>query len=135
MFIGYTVISSKGKGKLGVGVVLLIVAFGVYCLDVYFDSLTADYLRFGRIVSMKEYPLSQDVHLLFRVLIGGISTVGESLAVAIILGMPLLKKVISDALPKQTIYNKPRTYKPFTPSNVSPERKFRQEVIDRLPKG
>lgn len=69
-------------------------------LDIYFDSLTADYLRFGKIISLNTLATG-DIHLLFRVLIGGISAVGEKLAIGILLGMPILKKILSGALPKQ----------------------------------
>lgn len=97
MFLSYNF--GKGKSTFSVGFILGTIAFGVYCLDVYFDSMTADYLRFGQIMILKDIPNSS-VQLLFRLLIGGISTVGESLAMAIIVGMPVLKEIINKAVPE-----------------------------------
>ena len=99
MFIGQSLTSSGKSSKFGFGAVILVIAFGVYCLDVYFDSLTADYLRFGQIILLDTLP-KEDIHVYFRTLIGGISTIGESLAIGIILGMPVLKSLVSNALPK-----------------------------------
>ena len=109
MFSGQTLLSSKKKGKANFGILLLIASAGVYFLDVYFDSLTADYLRFGLIVSMEALPVG-DVHIYFRILIGGISTIGEQLAISIILGMPVLKNLISNALPKPVHNNKKKDW-------------------------
>lgn len=97
MFLSYNF--GKGKSTFSVGIVIGLIAFGVYCLDVYFDSMTADYLRFGQIMILKDIP-NPSVQLLFRLLIGGISTVGESLAMAIIIGMPVLKEIINKAIPE-----------------------------------
>ena len=97
MFLSYNF--GQSKSTLSVGFIIGTIALGVYCLDVYFDSMTADYLRFGQIMVLKDIPNSS-VQLLFRLLIGGISTVGESLAMAIIVGMPVLKEIINKAVPE-----------------------------------
>lgn len=99
MVLGYSASSNTNKKTISIGKLIGVVAFGVYCLDVYFDSMTADYLRFNQIMVLKDIPNYQ-VHLLFRILIGGISTVGEALAMAIILGMPILKEIINKAIPE-----------------------------------
>jgi len=112
MFISYTNLTGGNKAKLGIGWVVMLGAVAVWGLDVYFDALTADYLRFGQIVSLKTLP-ANDIQILFRALMGGISTVGETLAVAIILGMPVLKKIIADSLPKyQQQQSKPYAQNP-----------------------
>ena len=109
MFIGYTMSEKENALAKSVGWTLLGVAFLVYCIDIYFDSLTADVLRFAAIVSVKDITNPQ-VHMLFRALIGGISTVGEALAVSIIVGMPVLKKFINNAMPvSRRSYTAPRT--------------------------
>jgi len=64
------------------------------------DSLGADILHYGQIVMVKNVIESErTVHVLYRVLIGGLSTVGEPLALAIIVGMPVLKDIIENAMP------------------------------------
>lgn len=98
LMVIFTSTTQKGS-SIGVGWVVAVVVLLISALDVYFDSLTADYLRYGQIISISTLNQADaDVHILFRILIGGISTVGEGLAVAIILGMPILKKIISNAL-------------------------------------
>jgi hypothetical protein len=120
MFIGYTMQEKKSTGAKSVGWVLLLIAFLVYCVDVVFDSLTADVLRFSMIVSTNEIP-NPYVHMLFRGLLAGISTVGEALAVSIIIGMPVLKTFINNALPvsrRMPINNQPRQYNAAIPSSI-----------------
>ena len=123
MMISYQMISKKkSKASSGIGIWILIVALGISALDVYFDSLTADYLRFNFIVSVRDFPAGlgdRNLHILFRVLMGGISVAGEPLAISIILGMPTLKLIISNALPSTgskrvgvSQKNKKSTYKP-----------------------
>ncbi len=97
MVVGYSM-TNRVKGGVAMGKALIGLSFLIYLLDVYFDSLTADYLRFGQIVSMDVVGWG-DIHLLFRILIGGISTVGEALAMSIILGMPIIKELINKAIP------------------------------------
>lgn len=116
MTIGYLFIS-KAKGKtrnifIGIGIGAFIFGLAIYALDVYFDSLTADIFRYGEIVDLNTLA-DKTNQLLFRCLIGGISTVGESLALAIIMGMGILKEVIKNALPELA---------PKPPSSSSPQR-------------
>lgn len=96
MFISYNLSQNTSQSVKNIGYVVVILAFLVYVLDVYFDSLTADILRFGQIVSTEEV-----VHNLFRALLAGISTIGEAMAVSIIVGMPVLKTIINNAIPAQ----------------------------------
>ena len=104
MFIAYSL--AKKKSTLGGGWVIGLISFGVYCIDVYFDSLAADYLRFGEVMALSQIP-NPNIHLLFRFLLGGISTVGETLALSIILGMPVLKEVLNRAIPDSLKYKHP----------------------------
>lgn len=99
MFLVQTTFS-KGKKITTVAALLFLGALAVGCLDVYFDSLTADYLRFGEITSLSSLP-ETDVHILYRSLLGGLSTLGEPLAIAILFGLPVLKNLISGALPNR----------------------------------
>jgi len=135
MFIGYELITNKkSKSVVGWGLVVLLVAGLVYCVDVYFDSLTADYLRFGNIVLIESLP-EGDIQWLFRSLIGGISTVGESLAISIILGMPVLKKIISNALPNTGKTNNSTSgFNRPIPRPINSGLK-NSDVFSRLPRG
>lgn len=98
MFIGYNMRDNKSSAARGFAMVLLGMAILVYGVDVLFDSLTADVLRYGEI---REFWVSDNpwIHMLFRMLLAGVSATGEFLALAIITGMPVLKKIINDALP------------------------------------
>lgn len=138
MFVGYSLSTNQKKVLRGLGWAVFVGAVVVYGLDVYFDSLTADYLRFKQIVVLDTLPKG-DVQLLFRILIGGISAVGETLAVIIILGMPVLKKIVSDALPKQQKGdNRPQNNQkqPSVPHrpNFHRIRQDNNELFDKLPK-
>lgn len=83
------------------GAVFGVAAAFVAIVDVYFDSLTADWLRYGAFMAIRNLPVAdQNNHILFRILIGGLSLIGEPLAVAIIVGMPELKRFIRSVLPK-----------------------------------
>lgn len=97
-FMAYLAVS-HGYSKIGLafGVGAALVAM----IDVYFDSLTADWMRYGIFVAIQNLPAAeQNNHVLFRVLIGGLSLIGEPLAVAIIVGMPELKTFIRSVLPQ-----------------------------------
>lgn len=115
MFVGYQLSnkSSQTVKKMGYGIA--IAAFLVFCLDVYFDSLTADILRFGQIIQTHEV-----VHNLFRALLGGISTIGEAMAIAIIVGMPVLKVIINNAIPE--------SYRRYHPAQRPAAQRYEQSV-------
>jgi len=140
MVIGYMLMDKDKKGMKGVGIGVLLLALGVYGLDIFFDSLTADYLRFGTIISLDSLiENEQMIHMLFRALIGGISTIGESLAMAIIVGMPVLKEIINNALPDRyssTVKRSvPRASLTSRQTKKSPKfQLFSQEILDQLPK-
>lgn len=124
MFVGYQLANKETQSVKNAGYVVGFVALLVYCLDVYFDSLTADILRFGQIITTTEV-----VHNLFRALLGGISTIGEAMAISIIVGMPVLKTIINNAIPASY-----RQYqKPVQPAPRQYE--YNQGVMNRLPKG
>jgi hypothetical protein len=99
MVSAYSLIESSNKKNAGWGLIVLVPVIAIYLLDVYFDSLTADYLRYGAILPLTDVQ-NPTVHLLFRCLIGGISTVGETLAMAIIVGMPVIKQILHKAMPQ-----------------------------------
>ena len=94
MFIGYMLVTktqnkmikSVGRGVMGVSAVL-------YLTDIVFDSLLADILRYGAVTSGVDW-----LQWAFRAIIGGISTVGDGLAIAMIIGMPVLKTILREAL-------------------------------------
>jgi len=80
--------------------VLFVATAAIFLLDVGFDSLSADVLRFGAYNNLQNVP-DAGLHWAFRVLIGGLSTVGDAVAMALIVGMPIIKNVLHDALPKK----------------------------------
>lgn len=123
MFVGYQLANKETQSVKNAGYVVGFVALLVYCLDVYFDSLTADILRFGQIITTQEV-----VHNLFRALLGGISTIGEAMAISIIIGMPVLKTIINNAIPASyRQYHKPA-------QNQSRQYQYNEEMMGRLPK-
>lgn len=96
-FLAYLA-NDKGYGTVGTALTVVSVIF--LLIDIYMDSLGADILHYGQIVMVKNViEAERTVHVLYRVLIGGLSTVGEPLALAIIVGMPVLKDIIENAMP------------------------------------
>lgn len=135
MFIGYIMSINTRNGlvhKVGKGV--LVASALIYLQDIIFDALLADVLRFGTIDASMKVDILQ---WMFRGLIGGISTVGDALAIAMISGMPVLKSIVAEALggksdqPVQPLHQNhqrdifeglPRVQqgqKPYVPGNVS----------------
>ena len=116
-FMAYLASARKQNGlSIAFGVAAAIVAG----IDVYFDSLTADYLRYGMFMTLQNIQhADRTVQVLYRVLIGGMSLIGEPLAVAIIMGMPELKKFIAGVLPmvqqRQPTQHTQPTYNQYPP--------------------
>ena len=132
MFTAYSLIDSKkGTPKFYGGIAVLIVSFAVYCMDIAFDSLSADVFRFNTIVSIKNIE-NPSVHIMFRTLIGGISTVGEALAIAIIIGMPVLKSFINNALPLSHRSTQQNSYVP--PANNSNRYNTDSSTLSKIPR-
>lgn len=139
-FMGYTIIEKTEYSIFGWA--LLILSIGFYLLDTYFDSLAADVLRFGEIATVANLP-DKTNHILFRILIGGISTLGEPLAVGILIGLPVMKKMIESIIPRhgmtfQTINNKNNKHLKFNHRQVDdfgiPDRNKRHEQFRTITK-
>jgi hypothetical protein len=99
MFLGYAMSeqqSSRVVQIVGRGVAIL--SGLIYVQDIIFDALLADIFRFGTITLAPVDTLQW----MFRIIIGGISTVGDALALAMILGLPVLKTMIGKALGNTT---------------------------------
>jgi len=104
MFIGYMMADGKQGGLVaGVGKAVLVGAFLIYIEDIVFDALLADILRYGTIQKNVDM-----IQWMFRILIGGISTVGDGLAVAMVVGLPVLKNIIGSALQSPKQQNQPQ---------------------------
>lgn len=121
MFIGYSLVDVDSNASKAFGYTALLLSFGVFVVDVIFDSLTADVLRYSTIVSIKNIDMP-NIHLMFRILIGGISTMGEPLSVAIIVGMPVIKVFINKAMPISRQFTQPmkvaKTYNKDLPLSI-----------------
>lgn len=80
-----------------IGLVLLfLVTLALYLLDGYFDSLSVDIKRFGEIIIPSEQlsPAEASAHILYRILVAGISSIGEPLGAASIATFPVLKSLL-----------------------------------------
>jgi hypothetical protein len=130
MLLGYIMVAGGRSAPVKWAGRLTLIVSGIFLvLDIYFDSLTADYLRFGEFVALKDLPMNvRSIQVAFRGLIGGISVVGEGLAVAIILGMPVLKGIIKNAMPTA----KQETRRPEVQPQPQPNRDNRQRPRERF---
>lgn len=75
--------------------ILLSVVVFLFAIDFYFDMLAADIIRYGQFITIGALPAGpeQTTHTLFRVLLAGLSTLGETLASAAIVLLPQLNEV------------------------------------------
>lgn len=135
-FMAYLAVT---KGYSGASVAFAIGAALVAMIDVYFDSLAADVWRYGSFVAIGTLSQADKLnHVLFRGLIGGLSLIGEPLAVAIIVGMPELKNFIRSVMPnvkdtpRPMQYATPRPVQHQTPRPI-PQSIPRQQVQQRHP--
>lgn len=104
---------ANDKGYSAIGTTLTVISVIFLLIDIYMDSLGADILHYGQIVMVRNVAETEKtVHVLYRVLIGGLSTVGEPLALAIIVGMPVLKEIIENAIPTSQRYTPRQQPKP-----------------------
>ena len=124
MFIGYMLVENKNSVIKMVGAGVVAVAGSIYIQDIVFDALLADILRYGTIAGLDVDKLQW----MFRFLLGGISTIGDALALAMILGMPVLKKILKNTLQTDVFndepstnshhYNNPPAYSVKKPANI-----------------
>ena len=89
----------KSENYLGFGIVFIIFV-SLQSADVYFDAVSVDIMRFGKIIFSSEVPGAAEAvaHNVYRFLVGGISLVGEPLAIGSLVMFPELKKFISNFL-------------------------------------
>jgi hypothetical protein len=124
-FLAY--LASKNNLE-GVSKALIVVSVIFLGIDIYLDSLGADILHYGAIVAIKNLQATeQGVHFIYRVLIGGLSTVGEPLALAIITGMPVLKEIINNAIPVSQRMYQPQQKPPQQPRSFPSSIPTRQQ--------
>lgn len=127
MFIGYMLTTdSKSKVIESVGKGIFIVSGLLYIQDIIFDALLADILRHGTIVSNASL---DPLQWMFRIVIGGISTVGDALAIAMIIGMPVLKTIIREAVQPQEGRQDSKSH-----SYGNTSAKSGSEIMSKLPK-
>ena len=122
MFIGYMLMESKAGAYQSVGGLVLFLAGIIYIMDIIFDALLADILRYGTI------GVADNLQWMFRVLLGGISTVGDALAMALIIGLPVLKNIIGGALGAKVDSGSNKNFQP-QPKRV--DRNQRQQELEQ----
>ncbi len=129
-FLAYLA-NDKGYGAMGTALTVVSVAF--LLIDIYMDALGADILHYNAIVIIKNIPEAErTVHVLYRVLIGGLSTVGEPLALAIIVGMPVLKEIIENAIPASQRGYTPRPQPKPQPNQTQRNTMTAQQMGDYM---
>jgi hypothetical protein len=118
MAIAFLAYIAGQSGYTFANIFLLGVSVLFLAIDTYMDSLGADILHYGVVVIIKNLPPNeQTLHTIYRLLIGGLSTVGEPLALTIIIGLPVLKQIIKKAIPQSAQhYTQPPAQKHFPTS-------------------
>lgn len=87
--------------------ILVFIFIGLQSADVYFDAISVDIMRFGKIIFSSEMPDAAEAmaHNIYRFLVGGISLVGEPLAIGSLVMFQALKKFISDTMQDMNFYD------------------------------
>jgi len=125
-FTGY-LLYRRGFGALGWAMFGAGLIF--WGIDVYFDALTADIVRYGDFVALQSLSgVEKTTHALWRTVVGGFSAVGEFLAFAILAGMSELKAFIRSTLNNFEKYTPPQQPKKQQPYHVPPTIPRRQQA-------
>jgi len=97
--MGTVLYGVKEQWNGGILIAVCVVALIPISIDVYFDYLAPDILRFGSFVDLAVTltGAEQMPHLLFRILIAGISLIGEPLAATSIIIFPVLRELFDGA--------------------------------------
>jgi len=74
---------------------LILVAIVPVSIDVYFDSMSVDIIKFGHFIVASQAldPAEVIPHYLFRIMIGALSAIGEPLAATSVIIFPVLKEL------------------------------------------
>jgi len=108
---GFMLVYSGRKGDATTFIATLIVFILLQGADVYFDAMSVDIMRFGQIVFASTILSKPEAlaHNVYRIFIGGISLVGEPLAVGSVAMFPILRVWLIGMLkPKEgTLERKP----------------------------
>lgn len=98
--IGFFIWALKGKHWLIAAVVAVPLAiFNV--IDIGFDAMSADVMRYGQYVSVNDLPVADRIPLhSFRILLGGMSTLGDFLAIYALMAFESVRKLMAQAIEK-----------------------------------
>ena len=78
---------------------LVVVALVPAGIDIYFDGLSVDIIRFGHFIIVEnELPVADQMpHTLFRIMVGALSAVGEPLAATSVIIFPVMRELFKGA--------------------------------------
>jgi hypothetical protein len=98
--IGFFIWALNGKHWwVATAVAVPLAVFNV--IDVGFDALSADVMRYGQYVSLSDIPTADRIpHTMLRILLGGVSTVGDFLAIYALIAFESVRKLMSGTLGK-----------------------------------
>jgi hypothetical protein len=118
----------RESNYLGFGITLSIF-LSLQSADVYFDAVSVDIMRFGKIIFSSEMPDAAEAmaHNIYRFLVGGISLVGEPLAIGSLVMFPALKKFISDTLKDISFHETPQSYPYQKPVNQHRQSQYKPQ--------
>jgi len=88
----------RKKWSLYIAVPAAVAVVFLLMFDIFFDGMSVDIKRFGAIVVVSEVLSAPEAfaHNMFRVLVAGLSLVGEPLAASAIIIFPLLKELLDN---------------------------------------
>jgi hypothetical protein len=93
--IGLAMYSWRERWNVWLTIVLLLVSFVPIGIDIYFDGMAVDIIRFGHFILVEQDLSAAEKlpHQLFRIMVGALSAVGEPLAATSVIVFPVLKEL------------------------------------------
>lgn len=97
--IGTAMYGMREGWSMKVIVPIFIVAMIPSLIDVYFDAMSADIVRYQHFVLISELAKAEQLpHILFRTLVAGLSFVGEPLATTSVIIFPVLRELFKGVM-------------------------------------
>lgn len=78
---------------------ILLLALAPVSVDIYFDCMSVDIIRYGHYIDVTTLPLAEQVpHKLFRALVGTLSAISEPLTASSVIIFPVLREIFKGVL-------------------------------------
>ncbi len=97
--VGAAMYAWKERWDARIVLTMVILALIPICIDIYFDALSVDIIKYHRFITLSELPFADRIpYTLFRVMVGALSAIGEPLAAASVILFPVMKELFKGVM-------------------------------------